>query len=49
MDPQIEHYRELFDRSGWLSEHPKGLREALLSAARLRWLAEGEWAHGEGD
>lgn len=49
MDPQIGAHRELFDRAGWLAEHPAGLREALLSAARLRRLAQGEWAHGEGD
>lgn len=49
MDPQIGAYREMFDRSGWLSEQPQGLREALLAAARPRWLAQGEWAHGEGD
>ena len=49
MDPQIGPYRDLFDRSGWLAEHPEGLRQALLEAARTRWLAQGEWAHGEGD
>ncbi len=49
MDPQIGAYRELLDRSGWLAEQPEGQRAALLAAARPRWLAQGEWAHGEGD
>lgn len=49
MDPQLAAHREQIDRLGWLAELPEGLREALLSAARLRRLANGEWAHGEGD
>jgi CRP/FNR family cyclic AMP-dependent transcriptional regulator len=49
MDPLLASHREQIDRIGWLAEQPAGLREALLVAARLRWLAQGEWAHGEGD
>ncbi|MDB5470124.1 MAG: Crp/Fnr family transcriptional regulator [Caulobacter sp.] len=49
MDPHLAAHREQIDRLGWLGEQPEGLREALLAAARLRWLTQGEWAHGEGD
>lgn len=49
MDPLLAPYRDQIERMGWLADHPTGLRQALLTAARLRWLAPGEWAHGEGD
>jgi CRP/FNR family cyclic AMP-dependent transcriptional regulator len=49
MDPLLAPYRDQIERMGWLADHPAGLRQALLAAARLRWLAPGEWAHGEGD
>ena len=49
MEPQLEPWRDQIDRIGWLAGQPPGLRDALLAAARLRWLADGEWAHGEGD
>ncbi|HYE45925.1 MAG TPA: Crp/Fnr family transcriptional regulator [Caulobacter sp.] len=48
MDPLIGPYREAIDRWDWLGSQPTQ-RAALLAAARLRWLAPGEWAHGEGD
>lgn len=49
MDPLLAPHLDKIDRLGWLAEQPEPMRQALLSAARLRWLAQGEWAHGEGD
>lgn len=49
METSLDAWREQIERWGWLAGQPPEQQRALLDAAQLRRIGDGQWAHGEGD